>query len=179
MRRDEREPMGLGAAIGALVTERAWGLPAAGASPRERWATIAPEPAGHVVAVGFGLDSGRLTVCPESSAWATKARLAQARVIEIANKAAGRVVFTPWARPPGAVPVPEPVDVALVAPTDVAVGPVRTREMASPGIHQALAAHQATRTDRHIDRGHRGSSRAAGLRDARAESARVPGGPGW
>ncbi|MFB7533596.1 DUF721 domain-containing protein [Streptomyces sp. NPDC056178] len=95
MRRDRREPMGLGAAIGALVTERAWGLPAAGASLRERWATIAPEPAGHVVAVGFGLDSGRLTVCPESSAWATKARLAQARVIEIANKAAGRVVFTP------------------------------------------------------------------------------------
>ncbi|MFE9661548.1 DciA family protein [Streptomyces sp. NPDC005955] len=73
MRREGREPMGLGAAIGVLVTERAWALPAAGASLRERWATIAPDLAGHVVAVGFDADSGRLTVCPESSAWATTA----------------------------------------------------------------------------------------------------------
>jgi hypothetical protein len=29
VRRDGREPMGLGAVIGALVTERAWELPAA------------------------------------------------------------------------------------------------------------------------------------------------------
>ncbi|WP_406353628.1 hypothetical protein OHB56_14235 [Streptomyces sp. NBC_01635] len=41
VRRDGREPMGLGAAIGSLVTERAWELPAAGASLRERWAAIA------------------------------------------------------------------------------------------------------------------------------------------
>lgn len=32
VRRDGREPLGLGAAIGALVTERAWELPAAGAT---------------------------------------------------------------------------------------------------------------------------------------------------
>jgi hypothetical protein len=72
VRRDGREPMGLGAAIGALVTERAWELPAAGASLRERWAAIAPDLAGHVAAVGYDADSGRLTVCPESTAWATK-----------------------------------------------------------------------------------------------------------
>ncbi|MFE5086707.1 DUF721 domain-containing protein [Streptomyces mirabilis] len=52
VRRDGREPMGLGAAIGALVTERAWELPAAGATLRQRWEAIAPELAGHVVAVG-------------------------------------------------------------------------------------------------------------------------------
>jgi predicted nucleic acid-binding Zn ribbon protein len=72
VRRDGREPMGLGAAIGALVTERAWELPAAGASLRARWEAIAPELAGHVAAVGYDADSGRLTVCPESAAWATK-----------------------------------------------------------------------------------------------------------
>ncbi|MEU0119095.1 hypothetical protein ABZ137_36810 [Streptomyces bobili] len=44
VRRGGREPMGLGAAIGALVTERAWELPAAGATLRERWAATAPEP---------------------------------------------------------------------------------------------------------------------------------------
>lgn len=40
VRRDGREPLGLGAAIGALVTERAWELPAAGATLRQRWAAI-------------------------------------------------------------------------------------------------------------------------------------------
>ncbi|MER5908856.1 hypothetical protein ABT150_54475 [Streptomyces mirabilis] len=61
VRRDGREPMGLGAAIGALVAERAWELPAAGATLRQRWEAIAPELAGHVVAVGYDADSGRRT----------------------------------------------------------------------------------------------------------------------
>lgn len=113
VRRDGREPMGLGAAIGALVTEWAWELPAAGATLRERWAAIAPELAGHVVAVGFDADSGRLTVCPESSAWATKARLEQIRVVAAANKAAGRqVVSALRILPPGAVPMSDRADVA-------------------------------------------------------------------
>lgn len=43
VRRDGCEPMGLGAGLGALVTEWAWELPAAGASLRERWAAIAPD----------------------------------------------------------------------------------------------------------------------------------------
>jgi hypothetical protein len=59
VRRDGRAPMGLGAAIGALVTGRPWELPAAGATLRERSAAIAPELAGHVVAVAF-------RVCPSS-----------------------------------------------------------------------------------------------------------------
>ncbi|MGW1506693.1 DUF721 domain-containing protein [Streptomyces mirabilis] len=75
VRHGRREPLGLGAAIGMLVTERAWELPAAGASLRERWEAIAPEFAGHVTAVGYDADPGRLTVCPESAAWATKLRL--------------------------------------------------------------------------------------------------------
>ncbi|MCY0923987.1 DciA family protein [Streptomyces sp. H27-G5] len=46
--------------------------------------------AGHVSA--FAPDSGRLTVCPESSVWATKKRSERTRVIEVANKAGGRTV---------------------------------------------------------------------------------------
>ncbi|MFF1405137.1 hypothetical protein [Streptomyces sp. NPDC058294] len=69
VRRDGREPLGLAAAIGALVTERAGELAAAGASLRKRWAAVAPEMAGHVAAVGYDADAGRLTVCPESAAW--------------------------------------------------------------------------------------------------------------
>ncbi|WP_159024423.1 DciA family protein [Streptomyces scabiei] len=67
-RRDGRKPMGLGAAIGALVTEWACELPAADASLRARWEAIAPDFDGHVAAVGYGVGSGRLTVCPESAA---------------------------------------------------------------------------------------------------------------
>jgi hypothetical protein len=50
------------------------------------WAAIAPELAGHVAAIGYDTNSGQLTVCPESTAWATKTRLEQTRVIEAANK---------------------------------------------------------------------------------------------
>ncbi|GAA5708134.1 MULTISPECIES: DciA family protein [Streptomyces] len=111
VRRDGREPMGLGAAISALVTERAWELPAAGASLRARWEAIAPD-FGHVVAVGCDADSGRLTVCPESAAWATKLRLEQARVVEAANESAGRTVVRGLRiLAPGSVPVSEPADV--------------------------------------------------------------------
>ncbi|MFG2987422.1 DUF721 domain-containing protein [Streptomyces sp. NPDC048258] len=154
VRRDGREPMGLGAALGTLVTERAWELPAVGASLRERWAAIAPDLAGHIAAVAFDPDSGRLTVCPDSSAWATKARLEQTRVIAAANKAAGRpVVSSLRILPPGAAPAPDPADVTAVAPADVAVGPVRTRETACEGHRRALAAHQEVAPPRRVDPG--------------------------
>jgi predicted nucleic acid-binding Zn ribbon protein len=141
VRRDGREPIGLGAAIGALVTERAWELPAAGATLRERWAAIAPELAGHVAAVPYDADCGRLTVCPESSAWATKTRLEQTRIVAAANESAGRtVVRSLRILAPSAVPVPEPADVDPEPPAAPA-GPPRTRETASDGYRRALAAH--------------------------------------
>ncbi|MFJ2709089.1 DciA family protein [Streptomyces sp. NPDC087428] len=143
VRRDGREPLGLGAAIGALVTERAWELPAAGASLRDRWAAIAPELAGHVAAVSYDPDSGQLTVCPESSAWATKARLEQTRVIAAANKAAGRtVVHALRILPPGPVPAPGPADVARAEQDRAPTGPAKSRETACEGYRRALAAHQ-------------------------------------
>ncbi|MFD5814763.1 DciA family protein [Streptomyces sp. NPDC127038] len=152
VRRDGREPMGLGAAIGALVTERAWELPAAGATLRERWAAITPELAGHVAAVSYDADSGQLTVCPESAAWATKARLEQTRIIAAANQSAGRtVVRTLRILAPGTVSVPEPAD---SDPEPAAAGQPRTRETASDGYRRALAAHQEaappSRMDPHI-----------------------------
>ncbi|MDL5206646.1 DciA family protein [Streptomyces sp. ALI-76-A] len=154
VRRDGREPMGLGAAIGALVTERAWELPAAGATLRERWAAIAPELAGHVAAVSYDAESGRLTVCPESAAWATKTRLEQTRIVAAANESAGRtVVRSLRILAPGAVPVPEPADVDP-EPEAAPAGPPRTRETASDGYRRALAAHQEaarpSRVDPHI-----------------------------
>ncbi|MEU1516261.1 DUF721 domain-containing protein [Streptomyces sp. NPDC005811] len=93
------------------LTERTWELPAAGATLRERWEAIAPELVGHVFAVGYDPDSGQLTVCPESSAWATKTRLVQARIIAAANASAGRTVVRGLRIPaPGSVPAPAPDD---------------------------------------------------------------------
>ncbi|MGW6706863.1 DciA family protein [Streptomyces sp. NPDC054956] len=154
VRRDGREPMGLGAALGALVTERAWELPAAGASLRERWAAIAPDLAGHIAAVAYDPDSGRLTLCPESTAWATKARMEQTRVIAAANKAAGRTAVSALRiLPPGAASTPDPASAAPVDPADGAVGSVRTRETACEGYHRALAAHQEAAPPRRVDPG--------------------------
>ncbi|MFF2924175.1 DciA family protein [Streptomyces celluloflavus] len=99
-----------GAAVGALVTERAREHPAADDSLRGRRAALAPDLAGHVTTIGFAPDSGRLTVCSESSAWTTKARLEQTRGIEVANAAADRTIVRALRiLPPGAVPTPAPV----------------------------------------------------------------------
>ncbi|MEU7183901.1 MULTISPECIES: DciA family protein [Streptomyces] len=152
-RRDGRDPMGLGDVLGALVTERAWELPAAGATLRERWVAIAPELAEHVAAVAFDADSGRLTVRPESSAWATKTRLEQARVIEAANTSAGRtVVRTLRILPPGALPAAERPDAEPTA-ASAPSGPVRVREAASDGYRRALAAHQGVARPPRVDPG--------------------------
>ncbi|MGW2050769.1 DUF721 domain-containing protein [Streptomyces sp. NPDC001858] len=151
VRRDGREPMGLGAAIGALVTEQAWELPAAGATLRQQWEAIAPELARHVMAVGYDPDFGRLTVCPESAAWATKARLEQTRIIAAANTSAGRtVVRSLRILTPGSVPTLTPDDAAPEVPAPP-TGPARTRETACDGYRRTLAAHQEAALPRRVD----------------------------
>ncbi|GGR45898.1 DciA family protein [Streptomyces netropsis] len=175
VRRDGRDPMGLGDVLGALVTERAWELPAAGATLRERWSAIAPELAGHVAAVAFDADSGRLTVRPESAAWATKTRLEQTRVISAANKAAGRtIVRSLRILPPGAAPVPGPADVAPAAPASAtSAGPVKTRGAACEGYRRAPGG-----PPRPVRRpGHCGGDRVADPRHAPAQPACLARGP--
>ncbi|MGW7343132.1 DciA family protein [Streptomyces sp. NPDC054854] len=110
------------------MAERGWDIPTAGAGLCERWAALVPDLADHVAAVGYDAERGELTLRPESTAWATKARLEQARVIEAANSAAGHtVVRTLRILPPGAVPALAPDDVTL-ASRAVATGPAKTRE---------------------------------------------------
>ncbi|WP_446038118.1 DUF721 domain-containing protein [Streptomyces sp. SID1121] len=136
--------------ISVLVTERAWELPAAGATLRERCAAIAPELAAHIAAVSYDPESGELTVCPESSAWATKARLEQTRVIEAANKTTGHAAVRALRiLPPGTVPPPGPANVTPAT----SKSPMKTREDASPGFHHALAAHQVAASVRRSDPG--------------------------
>lgn len=105
--------------------------------------------------MAYDPDSGQLTVCPESTAWATQTRLEQTRVIAAANKAAGRtVVHALRILPPGAVPAPGPADTKPADPPSPApTGPAKTREMACDGYHRALAAHQSATPARRVDPG--------------------------
>ncbi|MFF3735188.1 DciA family protein [Streptomyces sp. NPDC002476] len=91
VRRGGREPLGLGAAISMMMTERGLVAPAAGGTLLNRWETVlasaAPELASHVQAVGFDADTGRLDVVPESPAYGTKLRWIAPKLIAAATTA--------------------------------------------------------------------------------------------
>ncbi|MFE9258522.1 DUF721 domain-containing protein [Streptomyces sp. NPDC006879] len=87
-----------------------------------------------------------------SSAYATQLRLITARIVAAANKAVGSdAVRTVRVLPPGAAPAPRTAPTAPTAAPDGAQAPVKTREMGSPGFHQALAAHQAVAPVSRVD----------------------------
>ncbi|MFJ6053616.1 DciA family protein [Streptomyces sp. NPDC092307] len=146
-----REPAGFAAVLKGLMDDRAWDVPTAGGSILEQWpaiaAAVAPQLPAHVQAVAFHAESGQLDLRPDSPAYATQLRLLGARVVSAANDIVGIIaVRTVRVLPVGAVPAPRtaPQDtVPAAAAPDVPAVPVKTREMASPGFHRALAAHQA------------------------------------
>ncbi|MDT9681009.1 DciA family protein [Streptomyces sp. TRM76323] len=90
LRRDGREPLGLGAAITMMMTERGRVAPAAGGSVLAQWEAIlagaAPELAGHVKAVKFDANIGRLDVVPAAPAYGTKVRWIAPKLIAAANE---------------------------------------------------------------------------------------------
>ncbi|SHN37516.1 DciA family protein [Actinacidiphila paucisporea] len=143
VRGDGRDPRGLAAVFQQLVTERAWEVPAAGGSILQQWPTIAPDLVPHVRAVGFDAEHGRLDLLPDSPAYATQLRMSTARLIALANQAAGReTVHSIRVLPPGIHTSTPAADLAPDAAPKPA-GPVRTREEASDGYRQALTALQA------------------------------------
>ncbi|MEU6482016.1 DUF721 domain-containing protein [Streptomyces sp. NPDC047017] len=88
---------------------------------------------------------------PESTAWATKTRLEQARVIAAANESAGHTVVRALKiLAPGTVATHEPAD-AGPEPAAAPAGPPRTRETTSDGYRRALAAHQEVAPPRRVD----------------------------
>ncbi|MGW7620757.1 DUF721 domain-containing protein [Streptomyces antimycoticus] len=157
VRRDGREPLGLGTAITWMMTERGMVAPAAGGSVLAQWddilAAAAPELTGHAQAVKFDTDTGRLDVVPDAPAYGTKLRWSAPKLIAAANTGVpGANVRTLHVLPPapgdaGSAPGAADPGLRPVAPE----APVRTRETASPGYQQALAAHQASRPERVLD----------------------------
>ncbi|MFK4069870.1 DciA family protein [Streptomyces sp. NPDC029674] len=113
-----------------------------------------PQFTGYVVAVSYAPGSGRLAVCPESTAWATKARLEQPRIIAAANQAAGRtVVSSLWILPRRrACPQSDRCCPGRPGPGSAH----RAREdpkTAWEGYRRALAAHQEVAPPRWVDPG--------------------------
>lgn len=157
VRRDGREPTGFAAVLQGLMADRAWDVPAAGGTVLDRWpdiaASLSPKLPDHVQAVAFHPETGQLDLRPDSPAYATQLRLISARIVAAANQTAGAdAVRTVRVLPAGAAPTPrvtEPAPTAAVMPE----APVKTREMASPGFRQALAAHRAATPARRVDPG--------------------------
>nr|WP_244933784.1 hypothetical protein [Streptomyces kasugaensis] len=104
-------------------------------------------------------------MCPESSAWTTKARLEQTRGTEAANAAADRTVVRALRiLPPGAVPAPVPVRADAVSDGlghRAGGGTAGRRAFAEPDV--APVGGPAPRSGRHTapppDRGDRESQR--------------------
>ncbi|MFE9637254.1 DciA family protein [Streptomyces sp. NPDC006463] len=152
VRRDGRAPMGLGEAFTALMAERGWDLPTAGAGLCERWTALAPELAEHVAAVGYDAERGELTLRPDSPTWATRARLETSRIITDANcSARTEAVRTVRGLSPGPLPAPSTAAEPDPGRTPIPQGPVRTRETAAAGYRRALEAHQQAHTLRQPD----------------------------
>ncbi|MEU5810948.1 DciA family protein [Streptomyces sp. NPDC047718] len=153
LRRDGREPLGLGAAITMMMTERGLVAPAAGGSVLAQWEAIlaaaAPELAGHVQAVKFDADTGRLDVAPNAPAYGTKVRWIAPKLIAAANeKVPGANVRSLHVLPPAAAP--PRTSSAEAAGTSLSsgdrttpAGQVKTPRTPSAGYRRALEAHRA------------------------------------
>jgi hypothetical protein len=174
VRRDGRDPLGLGAAIGMMMTERGMVAPAAGGSVLAQFddilAAAAPELAGHVQAVAFDADTGRLDVVPDAPAYGTQLRWSAPKLVAAANaKVQGANVRTLN------VLAPAPVK---AGPATAAADPTRPTVSAAPvqrRTRRTATAVPSKRTARPPGRpGHRRSGGAANRRDAGAEPPRVP-----
>jgi hypothetical protein len=154
LRRDGREPLRLGAAIGMMMTERGMVAPAAGGSVLAQFddilAAAAPELAGRVQAVGFDADTGRLDVAPDAPAYGTKLRWIAPKLIAAANErvrdANVRALHVLAPAPVKAGPAMAAVDpIPQTAPPAVSV----QRRTPPDGYRLAVEAHrQAARPSR-------------------------------
>jgi hypothetical protein len=161
VRGDGREPLTFAAALTALMESRGWQAPVAGGTLVDRWPDIAPELAGHVHVGRFDAESGVLELVPASPAYATQLRLSSGALVTRINaalhdgqdqqqQARGQaLVRSIRVLAPGSGQTVQAAQTGSVPadPSEPAeVGPARTREGASAGYRQALAAHQAKKS---------------------------------
>ncbi|CAL9676273.1 DciA family protein [Streptomyces sp. enrichment culture] len=147
VRRDGRDPLGLGAAIGMMMTERGMVAPAAGGSVLAQFddilAAAAPELAGHVQAVGFDADTGRLDVTPDAPAYGTQLRWKAPKLIAAANeKVSGANVRTVHVLAPAPAKAGPATAAADPAPQPSAPAALVERLMPPEGYRRAIEAHR-------------------------------------
>lgn len=146
VRRDGREPHGLGSAISRMMTERGMVAPVAGGSVLAQFddilAATAPELAGHVQAVKFDADTGRLDVAPDAPAYGTTLRWSAPKLVAAANeKVRGANVRTLHVLAPA--PVKNSPTTAAADPTLPAVPAAPVQRQTPPdGYSRAIEAHR-------------------------------------
>ncbi|MFD8732007.1 DciA family protein [Streptomyces sp. NPDC059611] len=149
VRRCGREPLGLGSAIGMMMTERGMAAPAAGGNVLADFDTIltavAPELAGRATAVAFDSDTGRLDVVPDLPAAGTQLRWSAPKLITAANeKVPGANVRALHVLAPAPVKAGPATAAAEQARQPTAAAAPMQRADPPEGYHEAIAAHRAT-----------------------------------
>ncbi|MFH8813089.1 DciA family protein [Streptomyces hygroscopicus] len=141
-RGDGRDPIGLGTAITGLLADRGWEAPTTGGNILDQWPTLCPNLAATVQPVHYDAESGRLDLRPVSDAQGAQLRLRARQLVAHLNGKLGReAVREVRVLAPGPIPPGRP---AAAGPAPAGrrdePAPVRTRDDASPGYHQARAA---------------------------------------
>ncbi|MFK0120761.1 DUF721 domain-containing protein [Streptomyces sp. NPDC090994] len=158
VRRDGREPLGLGAAIGLMMTERGMVAPAAGGSVLADFdailAAAVPELAGRVQATAFDAETGRLDVVPDAPAVGTKLRWSAPKLIAAANeRVQGGHVRALHVLAPAPVKA-GPTAAAAVTPATPAVPAVPVERRPPPdGYRRAIEAHRQAAPPSRVDPG--------------------------
>ncbi|MFF5188739.1 DUF721 domain-containing protein [Streptomyces sp. NPDC000345] len=156
VRRDGREPLGLGMAITMMMTERGMVAPAAGGSLLAQFGDIlaaaAPELAGHVQAVAFDADTGRLDVAPEAPAYGTKLRWSAPKLITAANaKVPDANVRTLHVLPPTPGKASPAKAAAAAGPQPTMPAMPSPRPAPPDGYHRAIEAHRQAAPPSRVD----------------------------
>jgi hypothetical protein len=150
-RGDGRDPVSLASALEALGADLPLEAGLAGGNLLDQWPTLCPQYVGRVQAAGYDEHTGRLDLRPTSHAYAAQLRLLGGQLAKQINDKLGRpTVRSIRVLPVGAVSA-EPVGIQAVASVE-APAPVKTRETASAGYRQTLAAALEHRPEpRHTD----------------------------
>ncbi|MEU3205869.1 DUF721 domain-containing protein [Streptomyces cyaneofuscatus] len=158
VRRDGREPLGLGSAINRMMTERGMTGLAAGGSFLADFDTIlvavVPELAGRVQAVAFDAETGCLDVTPDLPAAGTQLRWSAPKLIAAANeKVPGANVRALHVLAPAPAKAGPATAVAEPAPQSASPAAPMQRVDPPEGYREAIAAHRATwsTTRQHIN----------------------------
>ncbi|MEU2294093.1 DUF721 domain-containing protein [Streptomyces bacillaris] len=144
VRRDGREQLKLGSAIGMMMIECGMAAPAAGGSVL---AAVVPELAGRVQAVDLDAETGRLEVVPDLPAAGTQLRWSAPKLIAAANeKAPGANVRALHVLAPAPVKASHATAAAEPAPPPTTPAAPMQRTDPPEGYREAIAVHRATWT---------------------------------